>query len=126
MNPLRSVHFRIFIAIAWFVWTGIIIPIHTRGVLPVAGTVQQETSRDCCHVDPERSPEKQKAPTPGNCAVCELTAKLSTPVTFTIDLRPAGFLAIRDDARPDAAYVCDVRTAHPCRGPPASVEGLFA
>jgi len=116
---VRSTRFRIFIAIAWFLWTGVIIPVHTRGVLPVAGSITTETEHQCCEVNPRRSPDKQKPTRAANCAICELVAKLSTPVTFTVDLRPAGQVDVAPLAVQESRYVCDATQLPPCRGPPA-------
>ena len=115
---VRRSRFRIFIAIAWFIWTGIIIPIHTRGVIPVAGSVNQHS---CCDAEATRTRDNQKPAQPTNCAVCELTAKLSTPITFTIDLRPTGEVRFTTLISPAVRYACEAPLVQSCRGPPAGL-----
>ena len=62
---------RVLAALFWFVWTGVIIPGHTRGAIPLQSS--------CCHTSSRnnsRDNPKSPLPTSTNCAICAVAAKL--------------------------------------------------
>jgi len=67
---------RVLAALFWFLLTVLIIPGHTRGVIPLACN---DVQSHCCHTpDRNTSPGNRKSPAPtsSNCAICAVAAKL--------------------------------------------------
>jgi hypothetical protein len=106
---------RIIIAAMWLVWTGAIIPGHTRGAIPVAGS---ESTKSCCE-QPSKPEKKTPAKRSHNCAVCAVAAKLTNGPG--ISLAPTRFtlLAINPPPVADRTEVASIVLPRQCRDPPA-------
>jgi len=109
---------RILAALFWFVWTGVVIPGHTRGAIPL---VCKEST--CCHAPVHsNTPGNPKSPAPnsGNCAICAVAAKLgneSLPLPAVLRLPFAHRAVIPTAAEaPSLQLILPFQT----RGPPDS------
>ena len=106
---------RIFFALFWFLWTGIIIPAHARGAIPVAGSV-------CCHCGGEN--QNSKTPinrSPMNCAVCQLAAHLMPAITIPLVLQPGERLELAK-LPPMQRPICVEQILYLfTRGPPSTI-----
>ena len=118
---LRSRFFRILFAVAWFAWTGVIIPGHTRGIIPVAGSnaAASAPAPSCCETSAEHSKDKKSCPPTANCAICELAVKLSGPIVITLELKPLGLLELLPPPAPSTFVRCEPPLIQSCRDPPA-------
>lgn len=81
---------RLFLSVLWFAWTAVMIPGHTRGAIPVAGSVGS-----CCSHD-RSSDHSKSAPArnSGNCAVCQVAAHLMPPVALPVQFDPVDLVDI--------------------------------
>jgi hypothetical protein len=107
---------RILIAGFWFVWTGIIIPGHTRGAITVDG---KQTIGSCCQskgADGKPQPVRSSS----NCAVCHLAAKLMPASAFSIRLDPGELLEILPLGSTAAPVVVAPALILQSRAPPAA------
>ena len=68
---------RVLAALFWFIWTGVVIPGHTRGAIQLTCS---EVQSHCCHTTSRTNPSNPKSPAPSssNCAICAVAAKLGT------------------------------------------------
>ena len=106
---------RVLAALFWFVWTGVVIPGHTRGAIPLQSS--------CCHTSNRNSsPDHPKSPLPTstNCAICAVAAKLgneSLPSLVALKL-PFAYRTVIPKAA-EAPYLQLILPFH-TRGPPDS------
>ncbi|MBI1375034.1 MAG: hypothetical protein GC159_20135 [Phycisphaera sp.] len=108
--------------LAWaIVWFGVFLPGHTRGVIKLPGTPTEacescESKPSCCdkpRADDDASHSRHKS-SPDHCAVCELVAKLDTPVAIDLSLPPAGLVELLPPTTPQR--VTPARYASTLRG----------
>jgi hypothetical protein len=130
---MTGAFFRYFMVGLWFLWTGIVIPGHTRGEIPLvrgaegaSGGVERVFACPMCAMragcaDQGNAGGKQ-APVDksGNCAICNASVFLSVGTGFALVVPRAGVLGwvvMRDGA----AAVYGVRMGLPVgsRAPPA-------
>ena len=103
---------RCIFAILWFVWTGMIIPGHTRGVIPIAG-------KSCCST-PHGSKSKDAPKNPNNCAICALAAKLTAAQRIAPLMARLGFLETTPPPQSDRPSAAAIVLPRQCRDPPAA------
>ena len=65
---------RVLAALFWFIWTGVVIPGHTRGAIQLPCSEAR-----CCHTNNRTNPGNSQSPAPNssNCAVCAVAAKFT-------------------------------------------------
>ena len=108
---------RIFAAVFWFAWAGVIVPGHTRGIISLA----DQGGKACCHSSNGRMPtEKAPLPTSKNCAVCAAAAKvghetIAIPAALKLGFVELAFLPDLTEA-PALERILSFQT----RGPPNS------
>jgi hypothetical protein len=111
---------RIFAALFWFFWAGVVVPGHTRGVIQLEGKGQQAR---CCHTPTRTAPcdsPKPSVPTSKNCAICFVAAKLgneSLPPPDALKL-PFAYTMVIPDA--PASPALQLTLPFQTRGPPDS------
>jgi len=111
---------RIFAAVFWFFWAGVVVPGHTRGAIQLDNKHQRST---CCHDSSRGVPggsSKLPLPASKNCAICFIAAKLgnqSLPAPAALKL-PFAYRAFV----PKAAEAPAIELILPfhTRGPPDS------
>ncbi|HEY7089187.1 MAG TPA: hypothetical protein VH518_13915 [Tepidisphaeraceae bacterium] len=114
---MRRRSLRILFAVLWFFWTGVIIPGHTRGSIPVAGS---RPCGSCCASPQDKSkPDAPRSTT--NCAICNLAAKLMPAVTFTVRLEPGELRELRTLAPAATPQVAEQVSPIQSRAPPSSL-----
>ena len=97
---MGSKSLTILLALFWALWTGIIIPGHTRGCVPLTTTSGSAAPAACpfCMSGNGEAPGKKGADPArkdsGNCAICNFVAKLSTGVTYHFDPKPGELLGV--------------------------------
>src|SRR5689334_1022004 len=90
---LRSRMLRLAMLAFSALWFGLLVPVHQRGVIRVAGTAA--SWRTCCATS-TRDESKQKplgSPSGSGCAVCQFIATLDLPPAIVIDVPSLGLLA---------------------------------
>jgi len=112
--------FRIFFSLFWFVWTTVLVPAHTRGMI-------QLVKEDCCAVREVKSCCQRCTPGKGdsskpvdrqNCAVCDLVSHFTAPPVFDFDLEPSGIVQILPVTIPQSLVAQATGLPFHSRGPP--------
>jgi hypothetical protein len=108
---------RVAAAVFWFIWTGVVIPGHTRGAIQLTCSEAR-----CCHTTNRTNSSNPKSPAPSstNCAICAVAAKLrneSLPPPQVLKL-PFAYRAIITQAA--EAPALDLILSFHTRGPPDS------
>lgn len=114
---VRSRRLRISLLLFLLLWFGVVIPLHPRGVIRLAGACS-EGGRACCRQS--KGPDHDRKPLngSGDCAICYFVATLDLPPAITIDLPKLGLLEIIDAPAPLSAAVSDANDLIEARGPP--------
>jgi len=108
---------RVAAAAFWFIWTGVVIPGHTRGAVQLPCSEAR-----CCHPTNRTNPSNPRSPAPSssNCAVCAVAAKftdgsLPPPQVFKL---PFAYRAVIPKAAESPAL--ELILSFHTRGPPDS------
>jgi hypothetical protein len=108
---------RLLLAVLWFSWTAVLIPGHTRGAIPVAGS----SAGSCC--SHERSSDDSK-PTPnrntGNCAVCQIAAHLMPAISLPVQLDPVDLVELLPSHPLAVPNLSERSFCFQSRGPPSA------
>lgn len=117
----RSLRIALLVVIA--AWFGVVVPLHPRGIVRLAGACEAE-GRACCRpvgTSTREDPSKSKHVPVDGCAVCQFVATLDLPPAIGIDVPPLGLIEQLNVPAPLEAPVIAWGDAHPERGPP--IEG---
>jgi hypothetical protein len=75
-------------------WLGVIVPVHTRGVIRLAGAAPDAaTDAHRCCAAPSKPAQDNSPPCSGDkqsCAICYFIATLDLPPADDLDLAPTG------------------------------------
>jgi hypothetical protein len=110
---------QIVLAVFWFLWTSVLIPVHRRGIIPLAEGGAEKAA--CCSGGGERRPpvDEKSAILTGNCAICDLASRMSVSTGFVLLVPRAGVVGWRGMAREAAAvYTTEPSLPWRSRGPP--------
>jgi len=114
---MRSCGLRIAMLAFVVVWFGVLLPVHTRGQVPLLGDCPQ--CKVCHRCDRNSCPQPQVPARPKSCAICYLIATLDLPPALIIYVpeASAGQIAspvlLEQLSSQSAARTCSER------GPPA-------
>jgi hypothetical protein len=78
---------RISFAFFWFIWTGIVVPGHTRGAIPL-----NPSGASCCRHDVPTDPKAPPAKSSSNCAICYFAAHLMPAIAVPVNLEPGALI----------------------------------
>lgn len=110
---MRSPLLHMLFLFAWFLWTALFIPFHTRGSVPLApGTAVHS----CCSSDAPTS--KDAKPNPDNCAICNAVSLFTTPPPFILFDARLALLCDQPPAPQTHHHGANTPQVAPCRGPP--------
>ena len=105
-----------------FIWFGVIVPGHRRGV--VSFDKNKGTSECCCCCDcqPAKTPAGSQTPpaNSGHCAICDFAAHLTIPPPVDFSLPPMGLLERAPNPIVKDVVALIVLTPFDGRGPPAA------
>lgn len=111
--------FHLFLLVFEFIWLGIVIPVHTRGIVSMGDTCPNCVAREshCPHCHPgknEPAPHQDQG-----CAICNFAMHLTLPPLY--DCRPAalGVVELLPIARPESFISRTHYNANRDRAPPA-------
>jgi hypothetical protein len=114
---------RIALLLYLFLWFGIIVPGHRRGVVTLEGKPddKQAACDCCCDCHPSQAPASSKTPPkPTHCAICDFAAHLSLPPVFDFSLAPLGMLTRLPTPPAEDRFARVVVTPYDDRGPPSA------
>lgn len=113
------------LAAFWLVWTAVILPLHTPGIVPMepGGAASAAGTRvalcPLCIARVEGKPSQKPARSPASgCALCDIKVKLYTGPVLCLDLRPTGLLENLPPARPISSEQESVFFHFRSRAPP--------
>ena len=112
---MRTRFLQILLASFWFLWTALILPSHTPGVVTIGAPAQAAAGVPRCPFCP---PAKSKAP-PAPCALCDLKVKLYSGTIVVPVLAPAGLVEIARATQMLQAPFHPTPHAFQSRAPPA-------
>jgi hypothetical protein len=79
-------------------WLGVIVPVHTRGQIKLAGATPSE-KHACCSMPAKETPTRDPSPCGEDregCAVCYFIATLDLPPVFVLNFVPTGLVSLVD------------------------------
>jgi len=96
---IRAKSFKLLMLAFMALWLGVIVPVHTRGQIKLAGATPASEHK-CCATSKQDAPA-QDSPCGQDreaCAVCYFIATLDLPPVVDLNLSPTGLVSLVDTA----------------------------
>jgi len=117
---LRARSFKLLLLAFMALWLGVIVPVHTRGQIKLAGAAPVE-GHSCCAAGAKESSPKDSIPCSDRqaCAVCYFIATLDLPPVFELNVQPTGLVCLVELSPETIAPAIDLQLPIHERAPPA-------